>query len=52
MLDWAINFNFGVIGDVDFDFDFGMIGQSTLTLARSGRRLRLWRDWPIDFNLG
>ena len=27
--------NFGMIGIVDFDFDFGVMGPSTLTLARS-----------------
>ncbi len=42
----------GIIGDVNFDFDFGVIGPLTFTLVCLGHRLQLWRDRAIDFGFG
>ena len=43
-----VDFVFGMIGDVNFDFDFGVIGPSTLTSACLCHWLRLWHDQAID----
>ena len=41
-----------MIGDANFNFDFGVIGPSTFTSACLGHRLQLLRDRAIDFNFG